>query len=109
MEDAEYAVAAYGTTARIALTAIRRARKEGIKVGLIRPITVWPFSEEEFKKYAPQLKSVLTVEMSLGQMIDDVRLALNGACETRFFGRTGGAIPGVKEIYDQIIAMKEAR
>ena len=109
MDDAEYAVAAYGTTARIALTAIRRARNEGVKVGLIRPITVWPFPDAEFKKYAPQLKAVLTVEMSLGQMIDDVRLALNGACETRFFGRAGGAIPGVKEIYDQIIAMKEAR
>ena len=107
MDDAEYAVTAYGTTARIALTAIRRARAEGVKVGLIRPITVWPFPSATFEKYAGSLKGILTVEMSMGQMVDDVRLAVNGACPVKFFGRTGGAVPGVREIYDHIMAMKE--
>lgn len=107
MDDAEYAIAAYGTTARIALTAIRRARAEGVKVGLIRPITVWPFPSATFEKYAKNLKGILTVEMSMGQMVDDVRLAVNGVCPVKFFGRAGGAVPGVKEIYDHIMAMKE--
>jgi len=107
MEDAEFAIAAYGTTARIALTAVRRARKEGIKVGLIRPITVWPFPSKAFEEAASHLKGVLAVEMSLGQMVDDVRLAVNGACPVRFYGRTGGIIPGVSEIYSEIVRMKE--
>lgn len=107
MDDAEFAVAAYGTTARIALTAVRRARAEGIKVGLIRPITVWPFPDAEFQKYASKLKGILTVEMSMGQMVDDVRLAVLGACPVSFYGRAGGAVPGVREIYDAIKRMKE--
>ena len=107
MDDAEYAVVAYGTTARIALTAVRNARKEGMKVGLIRPITVWPFPEKAISDAAKHLKGVLTVEMSLGQMVDDVRLAVNGQCPVRFFGRTGGMIPGVREVYDQLMSMKE--
>ena len=107
MDDAEYAVVAYGTTARIALTAVRNARKEGMKVGLIRPITVWPFPEKAISDAAKHLKGVLTVEMSLGQMVDDVRLAVNGQCPVYFFGRTGGMIPGVREVYDQLMSMKE--
>ncbi|MGI6239490.1 MAG: 3-methyl-2-oxobutanoate dehydrogenase subunit VorB [Christensenellales bacterium] len=107
MEDAQFAVAAYGTTARIALTAIRRARENGVQVGLIRPITVWPFPNKAFQTYAPSLKGILTVEMSMGQMVDDVRLAVNGACPVAFYGRAGGAVPGVREIYERILAMKE--
>ena len=107
MDDAEYAVVAYGTTARIALTAVRNARKQGMKVGLIRPITVWPFPEKAIADASSHLKGILTVEMSLGQMLDDVRLAVNGRCPVRFFGRTGGMIPGVREVYDQLMSMKE--
>ena len=107
MDDAQYAVVAYGTTARIALTAVRNARKQGVKVGLIRPITVWPFPEKAISDAADRLKGILTVEMSLGQMLDDVRLSVNGKCPVRFFGRTGGTIPGVREVYEQLMNMKE--
>ncbi len=109
MDDAEYAVVAYGTTARIALTAVRRARAEGIKVGIIRPITVWPFPTDVIAQAATECKAILAVEMSLGQMVDDVRLAVNGACPVRFHGRTGGAVPGVREVYEEIKSMKEGR
>lgn len=107
MEDAEIAVVAYGTTARIALTAVRRAREEGVKVGLIRPITLWPFPSEAISKAADQVKHFLTVEMSMGQMVQDVRLAVNGKAPVSFYGRTGGMVPGVREIYEQIVSIKE--
>ena len=108
MDDAEYAVCAYGTTARIALTAVRKARAAGIKVGLVRPITLWPFPEKAISEIAGRVKAILTVEMSLGQMVDDVKIAANGACPVIFYGRTGGMIPGVNEILGQITALKEA-
>ena len=107
LEDAEFAIVAYGTTARIALTAIRNARAEGIKVGLIRPITLWPFPTQTISDAAKRVKGLLTVEMSLGQMVDDVRIAANGACPVKFYGRSGGVVPGVREIYQQIVSMKE--
>ena len=100
-EDADIIVVAYGTTARIALTAVRKAREQGIKAGLIRPITVWPFPEKEIAAAAQRCKAFLTVEMSLGQMVDDVRLAVNGRRPVEFFG------PGVSEIYDRILKIKE--
>ena len=71
-------------------------------MGLIRPITLWPFPSVLIGQYAQSLKAMLTVEMSLGQMVEDVRLAANGACPVHFFGRTGGIIPGVNEIVEQI-------
>jgi 2-oxoglutarate ferredoxin oxidoreductase subunit alpha len=107
MENAEYAVVAYGTTARIALTAVRRAREDGVNVGLIRPITVWPFPETAVESAARRVKGILTVEMSLGQMLDDVRLSAKDKCPVRFYGRTGGIVPGVREIHAAILAMKE--
>jgi len=107
MDDAEIAIVAYGTTARIALTAVRRARAEGIKVGLIRPITLWPFPAEAIANAAKTVKHFLTVEMSMGQMVQDVRLAVNGAAPVSFYGRTGGMVPGVREIYEQIVSIKE--
>ena len=93
IDDAEFAVCAYGTTARIALTAVRKARAEGIRVGLVRPITLWPFPEKEVGEIAGRVKSILTVEMSMGEMVDDVKIDANGACPVRFYGRTGGMIP----------------
>ena len=105
MDDAEYVIAAYGTTARIALTAIRQARAQGVKAGLIRPITLWPFPGEAFARAAQTAKKFLTVEMSLGQMVDDVRIAVNGARPVEFYGRTGGVIPGVGEITRQILKL----
>ncbi len=98
-EDAEYVVAAYGATARVVRSAVESARAEGIKVGLIRPITLWPFPEKAISDAA---KGMLTVEMSMGQMVEDVRLAANGACSVSFFGRTGGVVPTPAEVLREI-------
>ncbi len=94
MDDADFAVVAYGTTARIAKGAINRARKEGLKVGLVRPITLFPFPDKVLQKVAQQVKNFLVFEMSTGQMVEDVRLALeNERVVIDFHGRPGGIIP----------------
>ena len=102
LEDAEIVVVAYGTTSRIVKNAIAKCEKEGIKVGLIRPITLWPFPDEAFKHISDKTKAVLTVEMSTGQMIDDVKIAVNGKYPVKFYGRTGGMIPTPDGIVDEI-------
>ena len=109
LDDAEYVIAAYGTIARVAKTAIEKLRAGGVKVGLIRPITLWPFPKASFAKAAEKVKGILTVEMSMGQMVEDVRLSVNGKCPVEFYGRTGGMIPTPGEIYDAIIKMKEGK
>ena len=81
------------------------AREKGIKVGLIRPITLWPFPMKEIAAAAQQVKAMLTVEMSMGQMVEDVRLAANGACPVSFFGRTGGIVPSPAEVLAEIEKM----
>lgn len=101
-EDAEYVVVAYGATARVVRSAVESARAEGIKVGLIRPITLWPFPEKVIADTAKRVKGMLTVEMSMGQMVEDVRLAANGACSVSFFGRTGGVVPTPAEVLREI-------
>jgi len=101
-EDAEYIVTAYGATARIAKNAINAARKDGIKVGLIRPITLWPFPKAAYQSVVSQAKAFLTVEMSMGQMVDDVKLAVACQKPVHFFGRTGGVIPTPAEILAEI-------
>jgi 2-oxoglutarate ferredoxin oxidoreductase subunit alpha len=99
-DDAEVIIAAYGTVARIAKTAIKVLRENGVKVGLVRPITVFPFPYEVFQEMAKRVHKFVVVEMSLGQMVEDVRLALCGKAEIRFYGRTGGMVPS----YDEIVA-----
>lgn len=101
-EDADYVICAYGTTARIARSAIRKLRAEGIRAGLIRPITLWPFPNAPIAKAAEHAKAFLTVEMSMGQMVDDVRLAAEGKVPVHFFGRTGGIVPTVREIITEV-------
>ncbi|MHB1315666.1 MAG: 3-methyl-2-oxobutanoate dehydrogenase subunit VorB [Christensenellales bacterium] len=103
-DDAQIIIAAYGTVARIAKNAIEMAAKEGIKVGLIRPITVWPFPSKAFAEAAAKenVKAFLTVEMSAGQMVEDVRLSVNGAKPVEFFGKLGGTIPTPSEILAEI-------
>ena len=101
-EDADYIIAAYGTTARIAKNAIKTLRAQGIKAGLIRPITLWPFPSEAFNKAADKAKAFLSVEMSTGQMVEDVKLAVNGKKDVFFFGRTGGMVPTPAEIVNKI-------
>lgn len=94
-EDAEIIIAAYGTMARVVKNVIGRAASEGLKVGLIRPITLWPFPYDVFSQWAdkPQVKAFLSVEMSMGQMVEDVRLGVNGKKPAHFYGRTGGMVP----------------
>lgn len=102
-EDAEIIVTAYGITARIAQTAVNRAREAGIKVGMIRPVTLWPFPEKAFAALdEKKIKDVLCVEMSMGQMIEDVKLALNCRIPVSFYGRTGGVVPTPDEILGEI-------
>lgn len=100
VEDAELILAAYGSTARIASTAMKLLRAEGIRAGLFRPVTLWPFPMQALRELAgqAQVKGLLTVEMSAGQMVDDVNLAVQGQKPVVFFGRTGGSIPTVQEI-----------
>ncbi|MDR7857709.1 3-methyl-2-oxobutanoate dehydrogenase subunit VorB [Tissierella sp.] len=102
IEDADVVIAAYGTTSRIAKTAIAKLEKEGYKVGLIRPITLWPYPYNEFKKINPNCKGILTVEMNNGQMIDDVKIAVEGKFPVSFYGRTGGMIPTPDEIVENV-------
>ncbi len=101
MEGAEIVFTAYGTTSRIVKNAIAILEKEGIKAGLIRPITLWPFPNEAFKQIPDTAKAILTVEMSLGQMVDDVKIANEGRLPVGFYGRVGGMIPSPQEIVDK--------
>ncbi len=96
-EDAELVFIAYGTTSRIVKNTIEALRAEGIKAGLIRPITLWPFPNKAFTEI-PAAKALLTVEMSMGQMIDDVKIANEGRLPVHFYGRSGGMIPSPEEI-----------
>jgi len=103
IDDAEVIIAAYGTVARIAKTAIKVLREKGIKVGMIRPITAFPFPYETFEKTADKVKKFLVVEMSFGQMLEDVKLGVCGKAQIKFYGRTGGMVPS----YDEIIIETE--
>ncbi len=102
LEDAEYIIVAYGTSARISRSAIVKLRKEGIKVGLFRPISLWPYPYEELKSAARNAKKILTVEMSLGQMVEDVRLAVEDSSRVDFYGRTGGMLPEAEAIIRRV-------
>ncbi len=104
-DDAEIVVCAYGSTARLAKTAVEAARKEGIKAGVFRPITLWPYPEKELRDATKNAKKILVVEMSMGQMVDDVKLAVECKLPVEFVGRTGGVIPNPTEILDKIKEM----
>ena len=112
-EDAEVLITAYGTPARIALTALELLREEGVKAGLFRPVTLWPFPERALRNLADEahVKAILDVEMSsTGQMLDDVRLAVEGRKPVRYLGRAGGLLPTVEEIIESAkTAWKEAQ
>jgi 2-oxoglutarate ferredoxin oxidoreductase subunit alpha len=97
-DDADLLLVAFGTVGRICQTVVRDARDKGIKVGLLRPITLWPFPDERIAELAEQVHGVLTVEMNAGQMVEDVRLAVEGRCPVRFYGRMGGVVPLADEI-----------
>ena len=111
IEGATVVAVAYGTTARIVRQAQDELAAEGIKLGLLRPITLWPFPDPAFEQLDPATQDLLVVEMSLGQMLDDVRLANEGQRQIHFTGRTGGMVPSAQQIADkvrEIIAGREA-
>ena len=101
-DDAEWLIVAYGTAARIARKAVDRLRAEGVKAGLFRPLSLWPFPDRELYELARNAGKVLTVEMSLGQLVEDVKLSVNGAVEVDLYGRAGGAVPALDDIIERI-------
>ena len=107
MKDAEIAIIAFGTAGRVASSAIKTARQEGIKVGLFRPITLAPFPSKQLEEISKRVKSILVVEMNTGQMLDDVNLAVNGRVPVEFYGRLGGVTPFPDEILEEIHRINE--
>ncbi len=101
-EDADVILVAYGTIARVAMSTVNTMRENGIKAGLIRPITLWPFPDEIIEKRAEKAKLILTVEMSQGQMVEDVKLAANGKAPVYFYGRNGGMVPEPEAIIAEV-------
>lgn len=108
LDDAELVVVGFGTAGRIAQTAIKMARKQGIKVGLLRPITLWPFPERRLSQLADDARGFLVVEMNAGQMVDDVKVAVGGQAPVKFLGRMGGSLPMPDEILAAIIKLDQA-
>ncbi|MDE5799744.1 MAG: 3-methyl-2-oxobutanoate dehydrogenase subunit VorB [Paramuribaculum sp.] len=104
MEDAEVVFVAFGSIARICLKAIEDAREQGIKVGLIRPITLWPFPTKRIAELASEVKGFMVVELNAGQMVQDVRLAVEGKVPVYHYGRMGGVIPNPQEVFDATVS-----
>ncbi|NDW11309.1 3-methyl-2-oxobutanoate dehydrogenase subunit VorB [Bacteroides sp. 214] len=103
-EDADYLIIAFGSMARIGQKAMEIAREEGIKVGILRPITLWPFPTTAINEYASKVKGMLSLELNAGQMVEDIRLAVNGKVKVEHFGRLGGIVPGPDEIVSALKA-----
>ncbi len=101
-DDAEYLLVAYGSSARICQKTIDLARAEGIKLGLLRPITLYPFPDDELNRLADQVKGMLSVEMSLGQMVEDVKLAVGNKCKVEHYGHVGGIIHSPTEVLEAV-------
>ena len=99
-EDAEYLIVAYGSMSRIAESVVDTARENGIKLGVLRPITLFPYPEKALESLIPQLKKILVVEMSAGQMVEDVKLVVNGRVPVEFYGKCGGLIPSPDDVYE---------
>ena len=103
-EDAEILVVGFGIVSRVLRSMVDHARAEGVKVGLFRPITLWPFPSEQLARVASRVDRVWVVELSNGQMVEDVRLALNGKKPVDFYGRVGGNVPTVEELFEYVMA-----
>jgi 2-oxoglutarate/2-oxoacid ferredoxin oxidoreductase subunit alpha len=108
VDDADLLLVAYGTSGRICTSVLREARKQGLKVGLLRPQTLWPFPEARLAELAGQVRSILVVEMSAGQMLEDVQRVVQSRVPIRFHGRMGGVIPMVDEILDDVKSLAQA-
>ena len=105
LDDAEYAIVAFGSAARIAKKSIEIARAQGIKVGLLRPITLWPFPTKEVQALASRVKGILSLEINAGQMVEDIRLAVECQVPVRWYGRLGGIIPEPEEVVAELKKM----
>ncbi|MEJ2697695.1 MAG: 3-methyl-2-oxobutanoate dehydrogenase subunit VorB, partial [Candidatus Sulfobium sp.] len=105
IRDSELVVVAFGTAARIALSAVQELRREGAKIGLFRPVTLYPFPERQLARMAVQGRTFLVVEMNAGQMVEDVRLAINGKSDVLFYVRPGGVVFNPEELYKKIKAV----
>jgi len=101
--DAEILLVGYGITSRVLRSAVEMARREGLKAGLFRPITLWPFPRQALAAAAKKVQKILVVELSNGQMVEDVRLAVDGKVPVEFYGRTGGNVPSVEEVHSQVM------
>jgi 2-oxoglutarate ferredoxin oxidoreductase subunit alpha len=106
-EDADLLLVAFGTVGRICQTVVREARDQGLKVGLLRPVTLWPFPKQRLAELAEQVRGMLVVEMNAGQMVDDVRLAVEARCPIEFYGRMGGIIPLPDDILPELEKLDE--
>jgi 2-oxoglutarate ferredoxin oxidoreductase subunit alpha len=102
IEDAEIILVAYGTSARVSMAAVKMAREKGIKAGLFRPITLWPYPQKRLNELANKTKNFLVVEMSLGQMVEDVRLSINGKSQVHLYAKPGGSPIFAEEVYKAI-------
>ena len=102
-EDAEVLLVGYGIVSRVLRSAVEALRREGVKAGLFRPITLWPYPSEALAKAASRVQKVMVVELSNGQMLEDVRLALNGKVPVEFYGRCGGNVPSVEELFSKVL------
>lgn len=102
-DDADVLLAGYGIVSRVLRSVVDEARSQGIRAGLFRPISLWPFPSQGLVDAASRCRSVLTVELSNGQMVEDVRLALNGRIPVEFYGRIGGNVPGVEEVHAELM------
>jgi 2-oxoisovalerate ferredoxin oxidoreductase alpha subunit len=103
-DDAEVLLVGYGIVSRVLLSTVEALRKQGIKAGLLRPISLWPFPKKALLEAASKVEKVLVVELSNGQMVEDVRLTLNGKVPVEFYGRVGGNVPSVQELQQQVLS-----
>ena len=102
-EDAEVLLVGYGITSRVLRSGVEMARREGLKAGLFRPITLWPFPKQALIESSQKVQKILVVELSNGQMLEDVRLTVNGKVPVEFYGRAGGNVPSVEEVHSQVM------
>ena len=110
LDGVELAIVAYGTAARVAVTAVEQARAQGLRAGLFRPISLYPFPTKEIAALAERVKAILVVELSLGQFVEDVRLTVNGRCPMHLLGRSGGVVVTPAEVLDELAqVMEQAR
>lgn len=105
LDDAEIAIVAYGSSARISMGAVDQLREQGVKVGMLRPKTLWPFPEKRINELGKQCRAMLTVEINEGQMVRDVRYAVAGGCPVGFYGRSGGVMPSPEEVAEAVMKL----